>query len=175
MIPRSELAHIGVLAKPHGIKGEISAHVDAGLIDILEDAGYVFVDVDGLMVPFTLTSTRPKGAETMLLSLKGVDSQEMAAGFTGKDLWIENSFLPDDDEEDQEGFYLDDLVGFTVMEQDREIGRIDDFDDSTDNLLFSVITPDGRILIPATADFIEQVDTDRRTIYMNLPQGLLNI
>ena len=56
------------------------------------------------------------------------------------------------------------------------IGRITAIDDTTINLLFVVERPDGsRVLIPAADDWVTGLDSDRRTITMTLPAGLLDI
>ena len=78
------------------------------------------------------------------------------------------------DDADSEGFYLDDLIGFTVIAGGAPVGEITDYDDSTDNVLFILRRPDGsEALIPASDDFIDSVDTQERTIAMTLPEGLL--
>ena len=108
MIPRDQLVEIGNFAKPHGIKGEISAHFDFEIMPLVEGFGHLFVEIDGLMVPFFITALRPKGNETLLLTLKGIDSQEAAAALTNKPVYIEASLLPEDADEDGDGmFYLE--------------------------------------------------------------------
>ena len=78
MIDRSKLTRIGTLVKPHGIKGEISALFDAGIFP--EDGiDTFFVELDGLMVPFRIEAVRERGAESRLLTVKGILSQEDAA------------------------------------------------------------------------------------------------
>ena len=53
---------------------------------------------------------------------------------------------------------------------------IEGVDDSTANILFSVITESGEeFLIPATDDFVEEIDDEKREITMNLPDGLLDM
>jgi hypothetical protein len=52
-----------------------------------------------------------------------------------------------------------------------EIGEIEHVEDSTANTIFFV----GDKLIPATEDFIMRIDPQKRTIYMNLPEGLLDL
>lgn len=177
MIERTLLSNIGVLAKPHGIKGEISARIDAGVEpDDVPGFGHIFVETDGLMVPFSILATRPKGSESMILALKGIDSQEDAAALTGKDIWIETRLLPDSDDSNQDGFYIDDLVGFTIESDGTTVGTIEGFDDSTENVLFTVVTNGGdELLIPASEQLIESIDPDRRTVVMNLPEGLLTL
>ena len=61
-------------------------------------------------------------------------------------------------------------------EADKLIGTIEGVDDSTANILFSVITEGGEeLLIPATDDFVEEIDDEKREITMNLPDGLLEM
>ena len=177
MIAADALLAAATFAKPHGVKGEISVAVAPDDMDFVENATFVFVGLDGLMVPFAVQAVRPKGAETLLLTLKGIDSDTKAARLTGKTLWLEHATLAGDDDgddADSEGFYLDDLIGFTVIAGGAPVGEITDYDDSTDNVLFILRRPDGsEALIPASDDFIDSVDTQERTIAMTLPEGLL--
>ncbi len=174
MIPAEQLIEIGRFGKPHGIKGEMSAVIPDTDIDP-SDLSCVFVELDGLMVPFFIVSWRTKGAESVLLTFEGIDSQEKAALFTNKAIFAQPEDLPET-ERDAEGFFLDDLTGYTIESDGVRIGVISDFDDSTDNYLFIVTADDGsEILVPANPDLILEVDTDSETIYMNLPAGLINL
>ena len=174
MIPTGQLTEIGRFGKPHGIKGGLSAIIPDADIEP-SDLPCIFVELDGLMVPFFILSSRTKGAESVLLTLEGIDSQEQAARFTNKAIFARPDDLPDT-EDDGEGFYLDDLTGFTIVSDGKETGVISDFDDSTDNYLFVVDTPAGsEILIPASPDLIQEIDTETKTIYMNLPLGLIDL
>lgn len=179
MIDRSELLAVGTLGKPHGVKGEITALTDVLSADDFADLKYVFVETDGLLVPFTVLSARAKGSESVLLTLKGIANETQAAALSGKTLYAERIRLgeaADDDEDDSEGFYLDDLVGYEVVADGVPLGKVSDYDDSTDNVLFVIETHDGRtILVPAADDFIDDVDTDNKRIEMTLPQGLVNL
>ncbi len=82
MIAADALLAAATFAKPHGVKGEISVAVAPDDMDFVEDATFVFVGLDGLMVPFAVQAVRPKGAETLLLTLKGIDSDTKAARLT---------------------------------------------------------------------------------------------
>lgn len=138
MIPQNELAEIGSFAKPHGLRGEMSAVFDSDeVISVVEDARHLFVELDGLMVPFTILSYRPKGSESLLLTLKGIDTQDFASKLTNKPIYIEASLLPDTFDDD-DTLYLEDLVGFTLLTSDGPVGIITGYDDSTENLLFEV-------------------------------------
>ncbi|MDE7442675.1 MAG: 16S rRNA processing protein RimM, partial [Muribaculaceae bacterium] len=72
-----EFVEIGKLQKPHGIKGEIVATIDAD-ID-LEQLTYIVTVIDGLNVPFFINSLRPRSSESVLLTLEGIDNERDAA------------------------------------------------------------------------------------------------
>lgn len=171
MIEASQLTQIGRFGKPHGVRGEISAVIDTEINNL----PCIFVEMDGLMVPFFVGNVRTKGVESVLLTIDGVDTQEKAAAFTNRPLYARSADLPEEDTDD-DGFYLDDLVGWTIVDGETTVGTIDDFDDSTANYLFHVLAPDGStIIVPASTDLIEGADPDTKTLFMNLPEGLLEL
>ena len=68
------------------------------------------------------------------------------------------------------------LVGYKIYSNKSLIGTVSAVDDTTANILFSIITESGdEILIPATDDFVESIDENKREIIMSLPEGLLEI
>ena len=68
------------------------------------------------------------------------------------------------------------ILGYKIYSDRKLIGTIEGVDDSTANILFSVITESGEeLLIPATDDFVEEIDDEKREITMNLPDGLLDM
>ena len=66
------------------------------------------------------------------------------------------------------------LVGFDIVDasDNKVVGKIAAIDDSTQNVLFEL--EDGT-LIPASDDLITNIDTNRRQIIMQIPEGLLEI
>lgn len=175
MIAKSELSCIGRFGKAHGIKGEITAQIPDTDIDPSQ-LKCIFVELDGLMVPFFIDQWRTKGAETVLLTIDGIDTQDKTERLVNKEIFVLNSDMPAIDP-DQEGFYLSDLIGYKLVDDDNKpVGIIADFDDSTENYLFSVKTPHGNtFFVPANPDLIAAVDTETQTIQMTLPQGLADL
>ena len=58
----------------------------------------------------------------------------------------------------------------------KAVGEIRSVDDSTINTLFELETIDGNdLLVPASDELISAVDTERQTITMELPEGLLEL
>ena len=60
-------------------------------------------------------------------------------------------------------------------EENEILGTITNVDCSTENFLFIVTQNDKDIFIPATDDFIIDIDINSKTLTMSLPEGLLDI
>lgn len=190
MILRTELKEIGRLQKPHGINGEINvqSQLDA---DELASLRCVVLEIDGIFVPFFISASRPKSAQTSLLKIDGIASEAEAAKLCPAPLYAlrddirrleatdsESEEDSEDEEDDEEGFYAEDLIGYTVESDDGLLrGEIVDLDDSTDNYLFIVRDQNGRRLMLPVADgsMIEDVDPERHHILLSLPEGLLDL
>lgn len=177
MIRQDEIVAIGKFQKTHALKGELNAllDVDAGY---LADGNPVVIDIDGISVPFYACSVRPKGTQSYLVCLEGVDSEEEARGFVNKTIYglkevVKRYFA----EIDEEAMLYDDLVGLRAIDTEAgEFGTVQDIDDSTDNPLFHVETPDGEtVYVPLHGDMIEEINPEEGFIRFNLPQGLIDI
>lgn len=173
MICADQLRAIGHFAKPHGINGELSAVVDSRIdIDALR---CIVVDIDGIYVPFFVNGSRQRGAEAVLLSIDGITDDSQADLVANKEIFA----LKDDcgDVDDDEGFYLSDIIGFTLLDSDgNEVGEIVDFDDSTANTLLQVRCTDSAMrFVPMSDELVEDFDIERRTITMTIPDGILDL
>lgn len=172
MIQKSELLPIGKVLKPHGIHGEMSFEFTSDVFD-REEVPFFIVEIDGIFVPFRVESYRMRSSSTALLQLKGVTSEEKARGFTGLTLYISSGYLSEmDDQEVEAGYY----EGFRLVDrQAGELGYISEVDQTTENALFVVPTPDDELLIPVSDEYIVHIDHDLRIITVDLPEGLLDL
>lgn len=167
------LTPAGEFNKPHGIKGEISASFDPRVdVDALK---CVVAEVNGLFVPFFIDAIRSRGADAVLLTIDGITDENEAKLLSRKPLYLLNgdAALAADDEDD--GFYAEDLVGFSALDEDGAvIGKIAGVDSTTANVLFVIDCPDGsEVLVPVADEFIDGIDPESATITLRLPDGLL--
>ena len=105
-----------------------------------------------------------------LMKFEDVDTQQRANELTGCDVYFPRALAANDEGD----VSLSLLVGFDLVEANggTAIGRIAAIDDTTANLLFEL--EDG-CLIPANDDLIRDIDTKRKTIKMEIPEGLLEL
>lgn len=173
MIRKEDVYKIGRLGKPHGVSGEVSFMFDDDVFD-RTDADYLILDIDGILVPFFIEEYRFKGSETSIMKFCDIDTQERAAELTGCDVYFPRHIADEDDD----NVSWAEIIGFTLIngETGQAIGRIAHVDDATINILFGVEKPDGdEILIPASEELINDVDKQRRTITIMVPEGLLDL
>lgn len=176
MITGNEISPIGFFGKPHGVNGEINFIIETDA-DI-EDLTCIVLDIDGINVPFFFDSIRPRGAESYLVMIDGVDCEAKAAALTNKKVYaLRSEIVTVDDEDCDDGFYAEDLVGYQITDTSSGLdGEITGVDDSTDNVLFIVRTSDGKqVLIPVADEFISGIDVDRQVVNVDLPSGLLDL
>lgn len=173
MIRTEDVFKIGKFIKPHGIKGEISFSFDNDIFDKV-DCPYLICLMDGILVPFFVKSYRFKGADTALITLEDTSSDTEAKRFSGIEVYFPRKYF----NEAQEAEYsIDFFLGFEVIDQKiGAIGIISSVDESTINTLFLINNDEGNeIIIPASEDFIINIDTDNKILYTSLPDGLIEI
>lgn len=175
MIKREDLVEIGKFQRTHALKGELNALLDVEK-DYVEDGMPLIVEMDGIFVPFYADSIRPKGAESYLIKLKEIDSQEKAREFVNKSVYgLRADLLNYFDNPDEE--LRGDFIGFTIKDSSMGVvGKIEDIDDSTDNVLFIVRNEEGKtVYIPVADEFINAIDEESQIIETSLPEGLIDL
>ena len=172
MIKQEDVYRIGRLGKPHGVRGELSFQFDDDIFDRV-DADYLIFGIDGILVPFFIEEYRFRSNEICLLKVCDIDSEERARELTGCEVFFPRALA----QEEEGGASWAEIIGFRVInEASGEVaGTIRSVDDSTINVLFSLDTPQGQALIPASDDLIVDVDRQAQTITMTIPDGLLDL
>ena len=171
MIKPQEVIKIGKVTKTHGVSGELSCTF---INDIFgeEDSPYLVADIDGIFVPFFIEEYRFKSDVTALIKFEDIDDTESAKIILGRELYFPMKYITDS----QPMNCGEGILGYKIYSDGKLIGTIEGVDDSTANILFSVVTESGEeLLIPATDDFVEEIDDEKREIAMNLPDGLLDM
>lgn len=170
MIREEDVYKIGVIGKTHGVKGELSIHVDDDVFDRV-DADYLVLRLDGILVPFFMEEYRFRSEEVVLMKFVGVDTQERARELTGTEVFFPRHLAESEEETEMS---MAQIVGFSIVNDadGKEVGRVENIDDSTVNTLFEL---DNGILIPATDDMVTEIDMEKRIVRMLLPEGLLDL
>ena len=110
----------------------------------------------------------------LVLKFRGVDSISDAELLIGSELQV----LSTERADLEPGWnYISDLIGCVVLDQAREIGRIEDvqFGAGEAPLLMVANAAGRKFEVPFAEAYLEGVDTAQRQVRMNLPEGMLEI
>ncbi len=162
------MTRIGVFNKTHGHEGEINLTIEVPFD--YEECRFIFAKVDGLPVPFEIESVRERNDDTLLVSFMRMESKRLQM-LVKQDAYVDDKYIDHEGEEMSAAYY----IGHTLTdEQGKIVGKITDYDDSTENILFSIEDTDGKEhYVPAAA--IEIIEVTDKQIRCCLPDGLLDL
>ena len=149
--------------KSWGAAGEVVLSRPADSPQDLNVQEPVFIEFDGLPVPFYFESLQEKG-NRLIVKFEDVDTLAQAEELVGREVRFAA-------EEEEEG---DTLIGLKVRDSRtrRIIGEIVDFSDYGGNIVLTVETEDsGEVLLPLHEELI--VNIHGEVITLDIPEGLL--
>ena len=110
----------------------------------------------------------------LVLKFAGVDSISDAEALVGSELQVPRSQRS---RLEAGCNYVSDLVGCSVLDHDREIGRIEDVQFGAGEAPLLLVR-DGMarlVEIPFAEAYLDRVDLERKQVRMKLPEGLLEV
>jgi 16S rRNA processing protein RimM len=173
MICDSDVYKIGTLTRTHGVRGEVAFQFTDDVWDRVE-ADYLFLRLDGLLVPFFLEEWRFRSDSVALLKFEDVDDADAASRLVGADVCFPKELTPTDF--DEEELTWKHFIGFEVLQDEQILGIVSSVLDQTANVLLVIETPEGKeLLIPAHEDFILSADHRQRRLLVDIPEELLTL
>ncbi|HEY9560919.1 MAG TPA: ribosome maturation factor RimM [Anseongella sp.] len=163
---------VGYLGKPKGLKGELLLKTEAGKPEEYQKTESVFLLIKGKPVPFLVLSFRPQpGKKTAVLFLEDVDSVEKARELSGTPVLLLVTEKPEDNELPYAG-----LQGYQVT--DRVLGLLGNIESVVQypgHTVAQLHYRNREVMFPLTPDLIEKVDKQKQELFVDLPEGLLEI
>ena len=171
MIKKEEVFKIGIINKPHGVKGEVSFTFTDDIFDRVEDCDYLVLLLDGILVPFFIEEYRFRSDYVALVKFEGIDSTEKARTLTNVEVYYPVKFMDDQEEISSWNYF----IGFRVEDIHHGcLGTVVDVDDATMNVLFVIENGDEEVLLPAHEEFILDIDRKKKILKVDIPDGLLD-
>lgn len=156
----------GKLVNTHGLKGEVKIISDSDFKKERFKVGNQFY-VGKLLV--TVNSYRVH-KNFDLITLKGFDNINDVEKFKGMDVSVEKSVLSDLEADE---FYFHELEGMEVFHDAALVGTVVEVRDTPGNTLLIIKSGKKRILIPYVDQFVKEVDSENKKIYITPIEGLL--
>jgi len=171
MLEKVNWIEVGIISKPHGIRGELRLIPQRISAERLLACRHWAMDEDKVMRAFTPEKLRLH-QNKLIMKMVGVDDRNTAELQRDKILYVAETDLP---EPDDDALDLVDIEGFSVLTESGQIvGKVVDLIDlPTQSCL--VLDAEGReLLIPWVDEFVHEVDLDEGRIVITPIDGLLD-
>jgi 16S rRNA processing protein RimM len=180
MTEEAEFVTIARVAKTQGRHGEVAATLLTDFPELFETRRKLFALGDSGRTKQSGAAERRRldldehwfHKGMVVLKFAGVDSISDAETLVGNEIQIprsERATLGSDE------FYVSDLIGCTVTDSGREIGRIKDVQFGSGEAPLLVIEGEKEYLVPFAAAYIEKIALEQKRLEMKLPEGLLEL
>ncbi|MBK9372855.1 MAG: 16S rRNA processing protein RimM [Holophagales bacterium] len=167
-----DLVVVGRLARPHGLRGEMSVEVLSDFPErFVPGLAVVGVDAAGKRRSLVVSAVRPNG-ERLLLTFQGVSSRTDADALRGLDIAVpKGSEVPR-----PAGFvYHFDLEGCRAVDRSgRELGLVTALEELGGRSLLTLLTASGERDVPFVEPIVVSVDLEKRLVVLDPPAGLLD-
>ena len=168
-----DMAVVGTIARPHGIRGQVIVNVETDFPDARFQTGSeLFVDRRGDVQPLTLTTVRFHQGRP-IVGILGVDSIDDAQRLAGLELRVPAdrlASLP------AGTFYRHDLVGCRVeTSSGRAVGIVKYVEGTVETSRLVVASEGDEILIPLNDAICTGIDVIAKRILVEPPDGLLEL
>jgi 16S rRNA processing protein RimM len=122
----SKLVPIGAFSKPHGLKGELKVFLYNQESETLVPGISIWIS-KSKKDSYMLDSVRGS-KKNFIVKIENINTREEAAIFVKKEIFV----MRDDFPEIDEGFYLDDIIGFKITDdKNNNLGILEDIITST--------------------------------------------
>ena len=173
MIDLSDCIELGTITKCHGIHGQVVLRLCNLSFDAIKEMEAVFIQIDGLPVPFFITEYAERSNDTLILTIDDIKEEQAA-----KDLMNSRVFIKSSQVEIPESYLpkFHPLNGYTVIDvKSGKLGIADEILDLDNNPLLRILTKKKEILLPFHDDFIHSINTKDKILYVSVPKGLLDV
>jgi 16S rRNA processing protein RimM len=172
LCPMSEYFKTGKLVATYGLKGELVFKHSLGKKTSLKGLEAIFIEAgkDNLL-PYFIQQTRIKSDDEVWLKLEGIDTKEAARQLTPKEVWLEEA----DFKKLAAKSAPISLLGFSLIHDGADLGPILEVIEQPHQVLCTIQYKGKEALIPINEAFLLKVDNKNRKVYVELPDGLLDI
>jgi 16S rRNA processing protein RimM len=163
---------IGKLAATFGVEGQLVLQHSLGKKTSLKGLETIFIEEKkDSFLPYFVRSAKIKNDKETFITLEGIQSKEAANFLVKKEIWL--------DENDFKKFAAVtapiSFLGFTIINDKEELGEVIEVIEQPHQVLCAIITGGKEVLIPVHEDSLEKIDKKNRKLFVNLPDGLLEI
>ncbi len=165
---------VGVIIKPHGIKGEVKVYPTTDSPLRFNEITHVNIIQQGRTIGDVKVAGVKFFKDIVILKLKGYNDINEVEALKGAELYIpreEGAELEDGE------YYIADIIGMEVLTDDGvRLGTVKDVMETGANDVYVVEREGGKeLLLPAIKQCILDTDIDKNVMTVHLMDGLLEL
>lgn len=165
--------YLGKVVRKYSFKGELLVKLDTDEPELFTEMESVFVEHRKNLIPFFIEESSLHKSELLRVRFEDVNNEEDANALIGSHLYLPLEFLP---KLTGNKFYYHEIIGFTAEDESfGKIGKITGVNDTTSQALFEIDREGKEILIPMIDHFIKKVDREKKSILLDVPEGLIDL
>ncbi len=168
--------HVGKVLKAHSYLGSARvAFFMPGLEDYLEPGDFLFINHSDKPVPYQIEEVKWGDEKTAIVKLADVNTEAQAVELKDRDIILPTDSFPEELLDEMEGATIE---GYKVIDAEtkKEIGEVVAVVENGPQSLLEIKTGDDKeFMIPVHEDIILNINRKKRTITVNLPEGLMDL
>jgi 16S rRNA processing protein RimM len=163
---------IGKLAASHGLTGELILQHSLGKKTTLKDVEVIFIEQPkDNFIPHFIEKTSIKSDTETYVKLEGIDNKEIARKLTPKDVWLQE----EDFNKHKSKAAPIALLGYDLIDGDTNLGAIIEVMEMPHQILCTILYNGNEALIPIHEANLIKMDNKNKKVYIEIPEGLLEI
>lgn len=163
---------LGKITRKHGLDGKVVLKLDTDQPEFYNKLEGIFIEINGLLVPFFVDKQQWSKADTKLISFKN-STEAMVEQSINKNVYLPLSTLP---KLTGKSFYYHEVIGYQLKDENSiSFGTIQYVNDQTAQHFFITDLEGKEVVVPIIKDWILEINRDEKVITMQLPEGLLEV
>ena len=170
---KEDCFYLGKIVKKHSFKGEVVIKLDTDEPELYQEMESIFVDLGNNLVPFFIQKSLLQKGNQLRTRFEGIENEADADSILKSDVYLPISLLP---KLEGDKFYYHEVIGFKIVDSNfGEVGILENINDTAAQPLFEIKREEKEIFIPMIDDFIKKVDRKNNTIFVETPEGLIDL
>ena len=163
---------IGRMAATFGVQGQLVLEHSLGKKTSLKGLETIFIEEkEDSFLPYFVAGIKIKNESEIYISLDGIESKEAARFLIKKEVWLSE----DDFKKFAAGNTPVSFLGYMIINGKKELGEVVEVIEQPHQVLCAIMIKNKEVLIPVHEDSLEKIDKKNRRLYVNLPDGLLEL
>lgn len=169
---KDDCYEVGYIVKTHGLKGEVGVHLDVDNPSDYSDLDGLLIEKNGELIPHFIEKIRIN-VDKAIIKFEGINRIEDAEPLVRKTLYLSLDQL---DELSDDQFYYHEIIDFQIVDENLgPLGKIKTIYNQPHQDLIAMDYKEKEVLIPISHEHVLKANHEKKELYVNLPEGLLEI